>query len=59
MYLSDIFTLPINLAGLPALAIPAHTASSLPIGFQLIGKHFDEATLFGLGHYYETMGATS
>ncbi len=53
MYLSDIFTIPINLAGLPALALPARTSSPLPIGFQLIGRHWGEADILGLGRFYE------
>ncbi len=54
MYLSDIFTIPVNLAGLPAVSIPtAQKAGDLPIGFQLIGKHFREADILGLGRLYE------
>ncbi len=61
MYLSDIFTIPVNLAGLPAISIPIRkyqTSSikhqnELPIGFQLIGKPFREADILGIGQYYE------
>ena len=53
MYLSDIFTIPANLAGLPAISIPVKKQSGLPIGFQLIGRHFREADLFSLGQFYE------
>ena len=53
MYLSDIFTIPVNLAGLPAISIPIKQTKSLPIGFQLIGRHFREADILGLGQYYE------
>ena len=54
MYLSDIFTLPVNLAGLPGISVPCGLDSkSLPIGLQLIGKPFDEPTLFQLAHCYE------
>jgi len=54
MYLGDIYTIPVNLAGLPALVIPCgKTKSGLPIGLQIIGKHFDEMTLFKLGHFLE------
>lgn len=53
MYLSDIFTIPVNLAGLPAISIPVKKTSGLPIGFQLIGKQFREADIFGVGRYYE------
>jgi aspartyl-tRNA(Asn)/glutamyl-tRNA(Gln) amidotransferase subunit A len=54
MYLSDVYTLPVNLAGLPAISVPCGLDSSrLPIGLQLIGKHFDESTLFKVAHHYE------
>ena len=54
MYLSDIFTVSVNLVGLPALVLPcAFSAEGLPIGVQLIGKAFDEATLFTAAHAYE------
>ena len=77
MYLSDIFTIPVNLAGLPGISIPVRTqrgadktqtnaegvpresapsqpsSASLPIGFQLIGRHFREADILGLGMFYE------
>ena len=54
MYLADIFTVSANLAGLPAISIPCgFTANSLPIGLQLTGRMFDEATLLGAAHAYE------
>lgn len=54
MYLSDIFTIPVNLAGLPGLAIPCgFSKKGLPIGMQLIAPHLEEARLFQLGHAYE------
>jgi aspartyl-tRNA(Asn)/glutamyl-tRNA(Gln) amidotransferase subunit A len=53
MYLSDILTIPVNLAGLPAISIPVKGRAGLPIGFQLIGRPFREADIFGLGYYYE------
>ncbi len=54
MYLNDIFTIPVNLAGLPAVSIPCgFTLGGLPIGLQLIGKPFDEATLFRVAYAYE------
>ena len=54
MYLGDIYTNPVNLAGLPGLVIPCgKTKDGLPVGMQIIGKHFDEATLFKIGHFIE------
>jgi aspartyl-tRNA(Asn)/glutamyl-tRNA(Gln) amidotransferase subunit A len=54
MYLSDIYTLSINLAGLPALSLPCgFDVSGLPIGMQIIGKHFDEQTILRLAYAYE------
>lgn len=57
MYLSDVFTGPVNLAGLPALSVPVKEyemgSGELPIGFQLIGKWFREADILGIGHMYE------
>jgi aspartyl-tRNA(Asn)/glutamyl-tRNA(Gln) amidotransferase subunit A len=54
MYLSDIFTISVNLAGLPGLSVPCGVdAAGLPIGLQIIGKAFDEATLLRVGHAYE------
>lgn len=56
MYLSDIFTLPVNLAGLPAMSVPSGVDSKkLPIGLQLIGRPFDEAYLFQMIHGYEKL----
>jgi len=54
MYLNDIFTVTVNMAGLPAISIPAGlSAQGLPLGLQLIGRPFDEATLFQLGSVME------
>ncbi len=52
MYLSDIFTIPANMAGLPAISIPVKT-SGLPAGFQLMGKAWREADILGVGRFYE------
>ncbi|MDX1426059.1 MAG: amidase family protein, partial [Kiloniellales bacterium] len=50
MYLNDVFTVPANLAGLPGLSVPAGlSAEGLPLGLQLIGRAFDEETLFRAG----------
>ena len=54
MYLSDILTISVNLAGIPALSLPCgFDQSSMPIGMQIVGKHFDEATILRVGHAYE------
>ncbi|RMF92584.1 MAG: Asp-tRNA(Asn)/Glu-tRNA(Gln) amidotransferase subunit GatA [Candidatus Schekmanbacteria bacterium] len=54
MYLSDIFTISVNLGGLPAISIPCgFDSKSLPIGFQIISKHFDESTLLRCAYFLE------
>jgi len=53
MYLSDVCTLPINIAGVPAVSIPAGFADGLPIGMQIIGKPFSEETIFKIAYAYE------
>ena len=54
MYLNDIFTVTVNMAGLPGISVPGGlSADGLPLGLQLIGKPFDEATLFQLGYAIE------
>lgn len=54
MYLNDIFTVTVNMAGLPGISVPAGTdAQGLPLGLQLIGRAFDEETLFSLGEVIE------
>jgi aspartyl-tRNA(Asn)/glutamyl-tRNA(Gln) amidotransferase subunit A len=54
MYLNDVFTVTVNMAGLPGIAVPAGLSSEgLPLGLQLIGKAFDEETLFQVGHAIE------
>ena len=54
MYLSDIFTLSLNLAGVPGISIPCgFTSDKLPVGLQIIGKHFDEASIFKVSYAYE------
>jgi len=54
MYLSDIFTISANLAGIPAMSIPCgQSPDNLPIGLQLMGNHFDEATLLNVAHQYQ------
>lgn len=54
MYLADIFTIPADLAGLPALVVPCKVANgTLPIGLQIIGKHLDEGTILRIANVYE------
>jgi aspartyl-tRNA(Asn)/glutamyl-tRNA(Gln) amidotransferase subunit A len=53
MYLSDVCTLPINIAGLPAVSIPCGFTNGMPIGMQIISKHFNEQTIFNLGFAYQ------
>jgi aspartyl-tRNA(Asn)/glutamyl-tRNA(Gln) amidotransferase subunit A len=54
MYLSDIFTISVNLAGVPGISIPCgFTSNGLPIGLQLIGKHFDEESILKVAYAYE------
>jgi aspartyl-tRNA(Asn)/glutamyl-tRNA(Gln) amidotransferase subunit A len=56
MYLSDIFTIPINLAGLPAMSLPCgFDASGLPIGLQIIGKPLDEALMMQAAYVFESV----
>ena len=55
MYLSDIYTLNVNLAGLPGLSVPCgFTSAGLPIGFQIIGQPYREADLLAIGHHFES-----
>jgi aspartyl-tRNA(Asn)/glutamyl-tRNA(Gln) amidotransferase subunit A len=53
MYLQDTYTISANLAGLPAISIPAGFIKQLPAGVQLIGNYFDEATLLNIGHQFQ------
>ena len=54
MYLADICTVPVNIAGLPGINVPcALDSKGLPIGFQLIAKAFNEETLFRAAYTYE------
>lgn len=52
-YASDILTTPINLAGVPAISVPCGFSNGLPLGLQIIGNHFEEATLYKVAHAYE------
>jgi aspartyl-tRNA(Asn)/glutamyl-tRNA(Gln) amidotransferase subunit A len=53
MYLADIYTIGVNLAGLPAISIPAGFANGLPVGLQIIGNYFSEAHLLNIAHRYQ------
>ncbi|HXV81940.1 MAG TPA: Asp-tRNA(Asn)/Glu-tRNA(Gln) amidotransferase subunit GatA [Candidatus Binatia bacterium] len=54
MYLSDIYTISVNLAGLPALSMPCgFDSEGLPVGLQIIGRHFDESNILGTAYAYE------
>jgi len=53
MYLSDVFTIPANMAGLPAIAVPCGFAHGLPVSLQFMGRPFDEPTLLRVAHAYE------
>jgi len=53
MYLSDIFTIPANMAGIPGIAIPCGFSEDLPVSLQVLGKPFDEQTVLAVAHAYE------
>jgi aspartyl-tRNA(Asn)/glutamyl-tRNA(Gln) amidotransferase subunit A len=54
MYLADIFTVTADLAGIPGISVPCgETKENLPIGLQILGKHFDESTILRIAHCYE------
>lgn len=53
MYLSDIYTVPVNIAGLPAISVPCGFVNNLPVGLQFIGNYFREDLLFNLAYSYE------
>lgn len=54
MYLSDIYTIAVNLAGLPAMSLPAGELHRLPVGLQLIGNYFTEARLLSVAHQFQS-----
>lgn len=53
MYANDILTIPVNLAGVPGISIPCGFVNGLPLGLQIIGKHFDESTIYRVAHAFE------
>jgi aspartyl-tRNA(Asn)/glutamyl-tRNA(Gln) amidotransferase subunit A len=59
MYLNDLFTLPVNIAGLPGISVPCGTSEGLPVGLQLIAASYQEATLFRVAAAYERLSGPS
>lgn len=53
MYMNDLLTIPVNLAGLPGMSLPAGFSEGLPVGLQIIGKHFDEHTMYKAAYAFE------
>ncbi|KHD85446.1 Asp-tRNA(Asn)/Glu-tRNA(Gln) amidotransferase subunit GatA [Heyndrickxia ginsengihumi] len=53
MYANDILTIPVNLAGVPGISVPCGFVNGLPLGLQIIGKHFDESTVYRVAHAFE------
>jgi aspartyl-tRNA(Asn)/glutamyl-tRNA(Gln) amidotransferase subunit A len=53
MYANDILTIPMNLAGVPAISVPCGFDQGLPVGLQIIGRHFDESTIYKVAHTFE------
>jgi aspartyl-tRNA(Asn)/glutamyl-tRNA(Gln) amidotransferase subunit A len=53
MYLSDMYTIAVNLAGLPAISVPAGFASNKPVGLQIIGNYFAESRILNVAHQYQ------
>ncbi|CAM5734739.1 Asp-tRNA(Asn)/Glu-tRNA(Gln) amidotransferase subunit GatA [Niallia circulans] len=53
MYANDILTIPVNLAGVPGISVPCGFSNGLPLGLQIIGKHFDEASVYKVAYAFE------
>jgi aspartyl-tRNA(Asn)/glutamyl-tRNA(Gln) amidotransferase subunit A len=53
MYLADIYTIAVNLAGLPGISVPCGFVGKRPVGMQIIGNYFDEARLLNVAHKYQ------
>lgn len=53
MYANDLLTIPVNLAGVPGISVPCGFVNGLPLGLQIIGKHFDEQTIYRVAHAFE------
>jgi aspartyl-tRNA(Asn)/glutamyl-tRNA(Gln) amidotransferase subunit A len=54
MYIADLCTIPANMAGLPGLSVPCGYSNGLPVGMQLVGKAFDEATILKVADAYQS-----
>src|SRR5699024_11604610 len=53
MYMNDVLTIPVNLAGVPGISLPCgFSEEGLPLGLQIIGNHFDESTVYRVAHAY-------
>ena len=59
MYLSDVYTVSTNLAGLPAMSIPMGFKEGMPLGLQIIGNHFDEKDILKLSYLYQSVCFTN
>lgn len=57
MYLSDLYTIPVNLAGLPAMSVPAGFVNKRPVGLHIVGPYFSEAKLLNIGHQFQQVTA--
>ena len=55
MYLADLYTIPISLAGLPGMSIPIQPANGMPVGLQIVGNYFEEARLLNVAHQYQSV----
>ncbi len=55
MYLADIYTVPVSLAGLPGMSIPVGFSGNMPVGLQIVGNYFDEGKLLNVAHQYQTI----
>jgi aspartyl-tRNA(Asn)/glutamyl-tRNA(Gln) amidotransferase subunit A len=53
MYLSDILTVPVNLAGIPAISIPCGTAEGMPVGLQIMGRPWEDERVIDVAYAYE------